>query len=622
MVANALTRLLTACLAAVVLSACAPSSPTTRDVSGADQAIEQAERLTLAGEHALAATAWVDVANALQIESPARADEFRLRAIEAWLRAGQADRARSLIARIDDQALPAAGRSRYQLALAEVAFMDGELEEARLRLARAAADLPIDQINRFDLLDDMIQQARSNPAREAFEALETAIYDEEFSPELALALLIDHPLASLESLARQNRHRPELAPWLDLVVTARRVLLDPPRLASDLQGWQTRHPAVGYPADAALAWLEAWRQTQPMAESIMVALPGRARMQNASQALRNGIMSAWLSMRPADRPELVFREVADEDDAIIGLWFEARELGVDYLIGPLERDQVDSLVALPDAGLPILLLNHPTEPERLQAMSGEIQAVGLIPEEEAELAAVQALVQGHRRALILAQSSDWGRRVAEAFQATFELGGGRIMDRADYAPTQPDQSALLEVLLNLDRSEQRAAELRRLMGVEIEFEPQPRTDFDLIFLAARPADARIIRPQLRFQRVGDLPVFATSAIVDGAPQAERDDDLSGITLPLPPWFIDSTPYGAERRIAERRFDQLASPVLSGLHALGADALELVRWSRRMQADPSLYLAGRTGRLRLPGNRLVERDLPFVRIVDGEVRPLQ
>jgi len=36
----------------------------------------------------------------------------------------------------------------------------------------------------------------------------------------------------------------------------------------------------------------------------------------------------------------------------------------------------------------------------------------------------------------------------------------------------------------------------------------------------------------------------------------------------------------------------------------------------MQQDPELYLAARTGRLRLPDGRVVERDLPFVRLRDG------
>ena len=90
-------------------------------------------------------------------------------------------------------------------------------------------------------------------------------------------------------------------------------------------------------------------------------------------------------------------------------------------------------MTLPDPGMPILLLNRPSDLAALKAMNGPIQAIGLLPEEEAELAAIQALVLGHRRALVLAQSTEWGQRVAEAFESTFRLGGGRILQSAEYA---------------------------------------------------------------------------------------------------------------------------------------------------------------------------------------------
>jgi len=601
---------------------CAPAGPTVRDTSEQDPALIEAERLERMGDHAAAAQALQSLAIARDLDRPSDAAVLGLRAAEAWLRAGQAEQARSALEGLDSLPPPDGLIPRWHLAWAEIAFMEGDLDTARLRLAQAAERLRPSDMDRYELLDELVQRAAANPAREALAELESSLYDGSFTPDLALALLIDHPLDRLRLLERNHRHRPELAPWLDLAVTARQALLDPVRLATDLQDWEARHPAVGYPASAASAWLEAWRQTRAMATRILVALPGRGRMQSASEALRNGILSAWLELRPQDRPELIFREVADHGDAILGLLFEARELGVDYMIGPLERNQVDSLIGLPDAGLPILLLNHPSDPARLNAQFGEIQAIGLIPEEEAELVAVQALVQDHRRALILAQSSDWGQRVADAFESTFRLGGGRIMDRAEYSPVQPDHSALLEVLLNLDESERRAAELGRLLGQPVEFEAQPRTDFDVVFLAARPQDARLIRPQLRFFGVGNLPVYGTSHLLAGAPAPDRDGDIDGVTLPIPPWFIDDSAFGAERQRSERRFDGLDNPLLSILHALGADAFELARWIDRLQSDPDLYLAGRTGRLRLPGGRLVERDLPFFELIDGQAVPLQ
>jgi len=609
-----------------LLVGCASTAPVASGDLEADQSIRAAEQLERSGAHTEAARAWLELARAADIDEPGRAAEWHLRAAEAWLRAGQAESARASLEAIDSAIEAgfsnAINPSRLNLAWAELAYMEDNITEARLRLAQAANGLAENQRLRYELLDDLVLRAETNPAREAFAELESALYSGTFTPDLALALLIDHPLASIEQLQAQNSHRLELTPWLDLVASARAVLLDQPRLNEALRAWEQRNPATGYPAEAAAAWLEAWKQTRPMAKKMMVALPGRARMQPASQALRNGIMTAWVSLRPEDRPELIFREVADQADAILSLWFEARELGVDYLIGPLERDQVDSLAALPDAGLPILLLNHPTDSDNLERMFGDILALGLIPEEEAELAAIQALVLGHKRALVIAQSSDWGQRVANAFQTTFELGGGQVMDRAEYSTAQADQSAMLEVLLNLDQSAQRAADISRVLGEDIEFEPQPRSDVDSIFLAARPDDARIVRPQLKFHRAGHLPVFGTSALIAGAPSPERDEDLDGVIIPLAPWFIDGTPFSAQRQTAEGQFNNLSNPLLSSLHALGADAFELSRWASRMAQDESLYWAGRTGRLRLPTGRRIERDLPFVQIIDGQAEALE
>ena len=169
---------------------------------------------------------------------------------------------------------------------------------------------------------------------------------------------------------------------------------------------------------------------------------------------------------------------------------------------------------------------------------------------------------------------------------------------------------MLEVLLELDRSQQRVNDLASVLGQPVEGMPEPRTDADLVFLAARADDARQIRPQLRFFRIGELPVFGTSHLIAGAPDPRRDADLDGVVLPLAPWFLDITSRGADRSRAEAMYRHLDNPTLSLLYALGADAFELVRWLGMMQQDPELYLAARTGRLRLPDGRVVERDLPF------------
>ncbi len=51
-------------------------------------------------------------------------------------------------------------------------------------------------------------------------------------------------------------------------------------------------------------------------------------------------------------------------------------------------------------------------------------------------------------------------------------------------------------------------------------------------------------------------------------------------------------------------------------------MNLVPWLDLMRADPQLYLAGLSGRFRLPDGRLFERDLPVVRLIDGRAVQVQ
>ncbi|MEE4331169.1 MAG: penicillin-binding protein activator [Wenzhouxiangella sp.] len=603
-----------------LITACGAPRPLERPPLSepADPAVARIDSMVAEGRLDAAAEAWM----ALAAERPDQAFEFRMNAIESWLRDGQAEPARAALAETVAGPADELGDLRLDLARAELALLDGDLTAAAWYLARAGSVEQGPLADRYQALEQSLRQRQDFPAREAFNALESAIYDGDFSPELALALLIEQPLASLDRLLLEHGHRPELLPWLELTIDARRYLLDPVGLETALANWQARHPEVGYDAEQALLWLTAWRQTRPGPAKVAVVLPGRTEMERVSAALRDGILSAWLNKPSSQRPELMFQYIGDEAEAIVSAWFEAREAGADFMLGPLERGQVDTLLALPDPGLPILMLNHPSDPALFSERSAPIHAIGLLPEEEAALVAAHALVHGHRRALILGQSGEWGQRVAGAFRTYFELGGGQIRDAAEYASDQADHSALLEVLLNLDRSEQRIRRLESVIGQPLEAEPVPRTDIDLIFLAARAEDGRQIRPQLRFFGVGDVPVMATTHVLAGAPEAPRDSDLDGIVLPLAPWFMDNTPAGQERLRAESRFQHLERPSLSRLHALGADAMSLVGWLDLMRVDPALYLAGRSGRLSLGDGRRISRDLPFVRLADGRAIPVR
>lgn len=605
-----------ALLIVIGLAACAPPAPMVRPDPPADPEIEEIRALVEAGRLDQAAAGWLDLAD----ERPESEAGYRLNALELLIETGSHDAAWSLLGDIDDAALSARERQRLTLARVEIDLHRGELANAGWRLADLADTLPNDLEARRQDLEARLREQMERPALQALKAMEQAIFSGEFTPELGLALLIELPLADLERLQSEHRHRPELEPWLALATAARAHALDPDSLSSALDEWEAAYPLTGYSAEAARFWLALWRQTQPYPVRIGVILPGRSAMARVGSAVRDGMMSAWLEIPPERRPELLFRYIGDDHRDVISAWFDLREAGVDFLVGPLEREQVDALVDLPDPGLPVLLLNHPSQTGELGA-SGAFRAFALLPEDDAELAAAHALVSGHDQALVLHQNSDWGQRVAMSFTRLFELGGGRVLTSAEYSTRQVDHSALLEVLLELDRSEQRINRLARTLNQPVESEPQRRTDVDVVFLAARAEDGRQIRPQLRFFGAGDVPVLATSQVIAGAPDPARDGDLDGVILAMPPWFLDFTPQGQQRQRAARLYPHLDNPNLARLHAMGADAIALLPWLDAMAMDPALYLSGLTGRLRLGDGALVERDQPMIRLVQGRAELL-
>ncbi|NBB93950.1 MAG: hypothetical protein GVY32_12375 [Gammaproteobacteria bacterium] len=612
-----MTRFLLAFCLLAILAACAPSGPGTREV--VDDRDARVAQLLADGEFESAALRLEQ----LSLTRPLEGDALLILAAEAWLGAGEPEQAELALGRIDASMLADEDLVRLDLVQAELAMRRGDLANAGWLLASTADRLPPNLQQRHAELEQRLLELESLPVRGALDALEAAVDEPDFSGETALALMLEFPQSELESVLFEVGDQPRLLPWLDLVISARENLLFDDALAEALAAWERRWPDLDYSAEAAREWIAAWRQTRPLPARITVLLPGPdTPLYRPGRALREGIVAGWLAMSPDLRPQLDFRYVGEGPQAVLAAWFDARENGSEFLIGPLEQDKADALASLPDAGLiPTLLLNLPDDPAVLAEAGGEIAALALPPETEAELAAIQALAAGHRRALVLSQYSSWGERVSEAFVDTFLLGGGQVLSQRIYDPQLPDHSTLLKEMLEVDASEARINRLAGVIGAPVESVAQRRTDIDVIFLGARAADGRALVPQLEFFDAGDVQLLATSFIVDGAPRPERDRDLDGVTTPMPPWFLDFTAAGTLRRRAQNLYEGLDNATLSRLHALGRDAMALLPWLGLMRDDPALSMPGMMGTLSLPDGMVVQRDLPFVEIRGGQARPI-
>jgi outer membrane PBP1 activator LpoA protein len=596
---------LVALLAGLLLAGCGAPAPRP----DRPEPMSDPQALFDAGRFAEAAEAWLA---GDPIDATAR-----LKAAEAWLAAGDTERARALLEALDPSALARPQRFRYDLVMAELALNRGDFSAAERVVALAPDQVPADLRSRLDRLRQRLNAVDPDAPEARLDALRDALDQPDFAPTLALALLIDVPLGGLDALREDPSIEPDLVPWLDLARTVRAAVLNPPALMDAAAAWAAAYPTLGLDGEAIVEWASAWRDQQPMPRRVAVLLPGQGPLLTAGEVLRDGIVAAWLDLPEARRPVLDFIALGEGPNAAVGAWFEARERGADFVLGPLDRSQIPALLALPDSTLPTLLLNRPPDDVEGPTPARPLAILALPPEEEAELAAIRALVEGHRRALVIAQDTDFGSRLAGRFIETFELGGGRVVERVDYPARESDVTDRLEQSLRINASAGRIDRVSALLGEAVSAEPQRRTDIDLVFLAARD-EASQVQPQLRFLDLTELPTLATSHVLTPV----RDRDLDGLAVPLSPWLLSGGERAEERRTAERIFDRTARSVtLSQLHALGRDAVALLPWLDAMKRDPRLVLSARVGRLRLADGVSLERDLPWAIIRDGQpVRP--
>jgi outer membrane PBP1 activator LpoA protein len=138
----------------------------------------------------------------------------------------------------------------------------------------------------------------------------------------------------------------------------------------------------------------------------------------------------------------------------------------------------------------------------------------------------------------------------------------------------------------------------------------------VIFLAAGVTQGRSIRPQLRFNYAGDIPVYASSRIFSGRPDRTADQDLNGVRFPTTPLQLE-----ADSGHALTALSSLRGGVFTTLYALGKDAWNLLPWLDLMQRDADFRFAGASGYYHAgPGGKLL-REPVFAVFSGGRPVPL-
>lgn len=577
---------------------------------------EKIKGLLAAEKYSEAASGYMDLARITQGEER---HLFIMNAAGLWVSTGETQKAKDALYFLDPSKLPKEHYASAVFLKAELLMSEGRFQEALQALPYSLDKFSNKEAARILELRGIanLQLGMIGPGLNDLIARDTYLSDTEAlqaNQRLIWINLVQNP-----DLAGQTESffdaDPTLMGWVKLGAIGRTEWVEPELFESRVAAWRNEYPL--HPANRYLAGeivrLHNARSTYP--RSIALLLPTKGRYARTSSAIRNGFMGAYYTQKDsANRPDIRVYDTSNINE-VSDAYAQAVTSGAEFIVGPLRKQAVAQLGNVSELPVPVLALN------RLDAATSSLPAnliqFGLPSEEEAKEVARRASRDGRRYALAMTPKGGWGDRMQTAFQREFEALGGVVVGSSQFNPKKSDYSKVLKSMLNLENSRRRAARLRSVTGRSISSEPHPRSDADFLFVAAHPKQARLIPPQLRFQRAINLPIYATSHVYEGTPNTRRDRDLNGIVFGDMPFLVGQ---GKETQATMQALSDSFPKSYrrySRLMALGHDAYRLVPLVKSGNELLPWYLSGATGSLSQDQQKTVLRKLAWGRFAKGQ-----
>lgn len=545
---------------------------------------------------------------------------LQLDAVALLLEARQLALAEQVLQSIDPAPLPDDLFIHYTELQARDYIARGEYEEARIaletpRVIDTVGTLPLPRQIDIGLLQaDIYARLGSHIASAQQRIYLAPLLEGEQRERNHNAIWRSLMYVPIEELTRYSETGPagDYRGWLELALIARENQGDLDQQVSQLEDWQMRWPQ--HPANAdlpgGLELIQELAANRPQQVALMLPLTGN--LASYGKAIRDGFIAA-LYQTQQNGGQVPTLKVYDTEQAPVfyDQYLRAVEEGAELVVGPLEKHRLRELfeqLALP---VPTLALNR-GEDFGLQPLN--LYQFGLAPQDEAQQVADIAYIQNHRQAMLISPQGEWGDKVSAAFSQHWQELGGDVVAISTYTG-QKDYSTSIKDALLVQASENRAKRIQQIIGQHIEFTPRRREDIDMVFLLAKPQQARSIKPLLDYHYAGDIPVYGISRLYTGYEDRKRDSDINGVMFTDMPWILNS-PGPLRREISEEIGH---SKPYQRMYALGVDSFQVHPRLRQLEEITNSRVFGKTGTLKLNHFNMIERESLFAKISGGRAR---
>lgn len=392
--------------------------------------------------------------------------------------------------------------------------------------------------------------------------------------------------------------------WLNLLELIRNYLGAPQQLQFALADWQQRYPKLPSLSElpANLQQQLALEPYQPRRIAVLLPLSGQFRQH--AQAIQYGLLAAAAADQTSGR-QLLF---IDSQQPLPQLQQQLAAEQIDFVVGPLLREQVDNISQRSDWNYPTLFLNsrdasRPAHADRFY--------FALNMEDEATQMAQLFARKNYQRPVVISARNAISQRMTQQFSRQWQQLGHSAPESHQFE-ARAELEALVTRLLETDSSRERIRLISGLISGKVESEPHSRKDIDAIYLIADPIQTRMFKPFIDVsvsQHGPRLPVYASSRSFSVGGDANDLRDLNGLTFTETPWLLGEPHIQAVREQYLQLFGS-QDETLQRLFAMGYDAFQLIGSLKQQRQLSSLSYPGFTGRLTVAADGSIQRQLSW------------
>ncbi|THA07473.1 penicillin-binding protein activator [Rodentibacter pneumotropicus] len=371
-----------------------------------------------------------------------------------------------------------------------------------------------------------------------------------------------------------------LGGWLTLIKAYNDNIRQPVQLSQALQNWKNAYPnhaaATLFPKE--LQSLLNFQQTNLAQIGLVLPISGDG------QILGNTILSGFNDAKGNSTiPVQIFDSAIYSIDEITA---QAKEAGVKALVGPLLKQNVESIINNPVSvqGMDVLALNATPNARAIN----QICYYGLSPEDEAESAATKMWNDGVRTPVVAMPQNELGQRVGNAFNVRWQQLAATDANIRYY-----NLPADVPYFLQENASNSTA-----------------------LYAVASPDELAEIKGYLA-NSAPNLKIYASSRSNSASNSAEYVTQMNGVQFSDIPFFKEAT-SAQYQKVAGSTGGEYQ---LMRLYAMGADAWLLINHFNELRQVPGYQLSGLTGILSAGPNCNVERDMTWFQYQDGNIVPV-